>query len=184
MGTSQITEIYNNSNDTYFMYVWDEMHEGRYAVYPKVTEWTYPDEGKWFRIPPKSRVVAQDCGIPDGGKSAGIDRSRVIFKAERPDEPTGQGEPRRGLRINRVGEGDNDALQFRDNENGMELKTPGGNRVKLPSNIDQRLSLHIDETGAQFQENDVTQAPDVLAILEAVGKVMLELAPLLLQAMA
>lgn len=183
MGISEITEIYNNSSDTYFMYVWDDTREGRYAVYPKVTDWTYPDEGKWFKIPPNSRVVADDCGIPDGGKSAGRDRSRVIFKAAPPNQATSEGDPARGLRINRVGEGDNDALQFRDNETGLELQTPGGKRVQLPSDVNQKLSLHISNTGAQFQENDMVRAPDVLAILQQVGQVMLELAPLLLEAM-
>lgn len=183
MGISEITEIYNNSSDTYFMYVWDDTREGRYAVQPNVTDWTYPDEGKWFKIPAKSRVVADDCGIPDGGKSAGRDRARVIFKAVPPGQAASQGDPGRGLRINRVGEGDNDALQFRDNETGLELKTPGGQRVKLPSDINQRLSLHISDTGAQFQENDAVRSPDVAEILKQVGEILIQLAPLLLEAM-
>ncbi|HET9050596.1 MAG TPA: hypothetical protein VFO60_02770 [Candidatus Dormibacteraeota bacterium] len=162
---SEIVEISNRSNDAYFMYVWDNAHEGRYTSYTK-DEWVYPNEGKWYRIPPQSHLRADDCGLPDGGKAAGKDRTRVIFKAASANQAPAQGDPDRGLRINRVSLGDGkDAILFRDNATGAELKS-----IPIPNVMHQSLSLHIDDHGARFEQTDITASGE--SQLQAAGQVI------------
>lgn len=133
---SEITEISNTTNDTYYMYVWDNAHEGRYQLYGPSGDWNYPDEGKWLTIGPKVHIRADDCGIPDGGKTAGHERARVIFK-KLGGEKKLQGDPGRGLRINRAGLGDgNDSLEFRNHATGETLYS-----FKVPTTMHQSLLL-------------------------------------------
>lgn len=176
---SEIVEITNTSPDTYFMYVHDEDNEGRYTPYGK-DDWHYPANGEWYKLTPGSHFRADDCGIPDGGKSAGISRSRVIFRAESPGQAVSQGDPDRGLRVNRVsvGDGQHDALLFRDNATGLELK-----RVQIPNVMHQSLSLIIDDKGAGFHvvdstastESQVQEAFRVMGVVfETCGELFLE----------
>ncbi|HVF91358.1 MAG TPA: hypothetical protein VNH22_14935 [Blastocatellia bacterium] len=147
---SEIVEITNKTPDTYFMYVWDNAHEGRYTPFNK-DSWYYPSDGKWLEIGPRAHLRADDCGIPDGGKSAGKDRARVIFKAE-PNQKPSQGDPGRGLRVNRAGQGDGyDALVFRDHSTGETLSS-----TRIPTKMHQSLLLVIDDkSGARFEQTDI-----------------------------
>jgi hypothetical protein len=144
MGTtniSEISEISNKTTDTYYMYVWDNAHEGRYTPFDN-DQWQYPDEGKWLTIGPRAHLRADDCGIPDGGKSAGKDRCRVIFKAHG-DEQKLQGDPGRGLRMNRVGLGNGqDALIYGDHSSGETILSHD-----LPTSTHQNCLLLIDQDG-------------------------------------
>ncbi len=147
---SEIVEITNKTSDTYFMYVWDNEHEGRYTPFNK-DKWYYPDEGKWLEIKPHSHLRADDCGIPDGGKTAGKDRVRVIFKAKPGQKKPKQGDPGWGLRMNRVGLGNgNDAIVFRNHDSGEDVS-----RTEIPTKMHQSLLLLIDDTGAKFQQQDI-----------------------------
>ncbi|HLL48405.1 MAG TPA: hypothetical protein VK399_17005 [Longimicrobiaceae bacterium] len=162
---SEIVEISNTTSDTYFMYVWDDEHEGRYTPFDK-DDWNYPRDGAWLTIGPRAHLRADDCGIPDGGKSAGKDRTRVIFKAE-PNQRPSQGDPGRGLRVNRVGVGDGyDKLVFRDHSNGKLLK-----EIQIPTKMHQSLLLLIDEQeGAMFEQTDIAESGEHQ--LQEAGKVV------------
>jgi hypothetical protein len=163
---SEIVEITNKTKDTYFMYVWDNEHEGRYTPYNR-DNWYYPDEGKWLEIKPGAHIRADDCGLPDGGKTAGKDRVRVIFKAK-PGQRTGKGDPNRGLRMNRVGTGsNNDSIVFRNHGTGEDLS-----QTKIPARMHQSLLLIIDENGARFQETDraVSGEAQLQDAMKTVGK--------------
>ena len=166
---SEITEITNKTSDTYYMYVWDNSHEGRYTPYDK-DDWKYPNEGKWYTIAPGAHLRADDCGIPDGGKAAGKDRARVIFKAQ-PSDNRSQGDPGRGLRVNRVGVGDgNDNLLFRNHGTGEILA-----EVKLPTKMHQSLLLIIagPGEGIQFRQTDIAVSGE--AQLQEAGKIVGEI---------
>lgn len=160
---SEIVEIKNNTDDTYFMYVWDNAHEGRYQPYNKPdAKWNYPEEGRWLKIGPRAHLRADDCGIPDGGKSGGKDRTRVIFKAK-PGQLPGSGDPDRGLRVNRVGTGgDYDHLVFRDNATVKEVLS-----AKIPAIMHQSIILVIDVDGAQFVQSDMAMSGEAQAQRDA-----------------
>lgn len=146
---SEIVEIRNKTGDTFFMYVWDDEHEGTYTPFNK-DDWYYPKDGHWLEIEPNAHLRADDCGIPDGGKSAGKDRARVIFKAER-GQRVSQGDPGRGLRVNRDGMGDgNDRLIFRDHDTGEKIT-----EIIIPTMMHQSLLLRFDEKGAQFEQREM-----------------------------
>lgn len=149
---SEIVEIKNNTSDTYFMYVWDNEHEGRYLSYKaKKDNWYYPDEGKWLEIKPGAHIRADDCGIPDSGKSAGKDRVRVIFKAKRKGQRPSQGDPDYGLRVNRVGQGNgNDTIVFRDHATAKKLS-----ETEIPTKMHQSLILIIDNDGVKFEQKEM-----------------------------
>jgi hypothetical protein len=164
---SEITEITNKTDDTFYMYVWDEAHEGRYEPYDGSSSWNYPDEGKWLTIGPKAHLRADDCGIPDGGKTKGKERSRVIFK-KLPGPQKLAGDPGRGLRINRTGQGNGtDALQFRDNATGELLYS-----FPISTDLHQNLLLIFgDQTaGVQLKEKDSAVSGE--AKLNQAGAVM------------
>ena len=154
---SEITEIVNITNDTYYMYVWDNAHEGRYKSYTDNSgDWNYPSEGTWLTIGPNAHLRADDCGIPDGGKTAGMDRVRVLFKAKTNEKPALKGDPGHGLRINRVGLGGSDELLFRDNATADIVF-----RVPLPTNMHQSLVMKIagkSQGGLQFTQSDIAQS--------------------------
>jgi hypothetical protein len=163
---SEITEITNKTGDTFYMYVWDNAHEGRYTPFNK-DDWQYPSDGKWLKIGARAHLRADDCGIPDGGKSADKDRVRVIFKAK-PGEQPSQGDPGRGLRINRVGLGDgNDELLFRKHSTGEKVTS-----VKLPTRMHQSLLLVLGGPGegVQFQQTDIAVSGE--AQLQEAGKIV------------
>jgi hypothetical protein len=184
MGTtniSEITEITNKSPDTYYMYVWDNSHEGRYTPFQK-SDWHYPDEGKWLTMSPQAHLRADDCGIPDGGKSAGKDRCRVIFKS-RGAEGHKQGDPGRGLRVNRVGDANGqDRLIFADHATGetigsYTLKTSTHQNLLLVMDSEHKVQLLIRDQAksnqAQMEEvfTEIGEAmKDVLKIAAAVAK--------------
>lgn len=177
---SEIVEITNKTSDTYFMYVWDNAHEGRYTPYDK-DDWVYPSDGKWYKIGPHSHIRADDCGIPDGGKSAGKDRARVIFKATA-HHNTLQHDPGRGLRVNRVGKGNGyDELVFRNHATGERVKS-----VDIPTRMHQSLLLIIDDkNGAKFEQTDIAESGEY-QLQEAgkiIGKVFETIAQALLQVM-
>jgi hypothetical protein len=175
---SEIVEIKNNSSLTYFMYVWDNAHEGRYTPFTR-DDWKYPADGKWLEIAPGAHLRADDAGIPDGGKSAGKDRSRVIFA--KGNETIHQGDPDRGLRINRVGEGGgSDAILFRNNATGEELS-----RTSLPTGMHQSLSLVIDAKGAKFTQTDIAKSGEQQAHEAGViiGQVFQTMAEIFLEVM-
>lgn len=172
MGTtniSEITEITNKSSDTYYMYVWDNAHEGRYTAFQK-NDWNYPDEGKWLALSPHAHLRADDCGIPDGGKSAGKDRCRVIFKA-RGSEGHKQGDPGRGLRVNRVGNGDgNDRLVFANHATG---ETIGSYTVKTSTH--QNLLLVVggeDKVQLLVRDQAKSNQAQMEEVLKAIGESM------------
>ena len=152
---SEITEIRNETKDTYYMYVWDNAHEGRYRPFDDSSDWQYPSEGRWQQIAPGARLRADDCGIPDGGKAGGKDRTRVIFKAKPNGKPKGQGDPNYGLRVNRVGRGNgHDALVFRDNSNSRQVFD-----MELPTNMHQSLLVTIsDKDGIEFHQTDIARS--------------------------
>ncbi|WP_263350507.1 hypothetical protein [Acidicapsa acidisoli] len=164
---SELTEITNKTNDTFYMYVWDNAHEGTYKPYDESSDWYYPNEGKWLTIGPKAHLRADDCGIPDGGKSAGHERARVIFK-KLGNEKRLQGDPGRGLRVNRVGNGDGtDSLEFRNHATGETLYS-----FKVPTDMHQSLLLLFGgpEEGVQFRQKDIATSGE--AKLKQAGEVM------------
>jgi hypothetical protein len=164
---SELTEITNKTTDTFYMYVWDDAHEGRYKPYDNSSGWYYPDEGKWLTIGPNAHLRADDCGIPDGGKTAGDERARVIFK-KLGNEKQLQGDPGRGLRINRVGKGGgNDALQFRNHATGETLYS-----FDVPTEMHQSLLLLFGgpQEGVQFRQKDIATSGE--AKLKQAGAVM------------
>lgn len=152
---SEITEIRNQTKDTYYMYVWDNEHEGTYKPFDDSSDWHYPSDGRWQKIAPGAHLRADDCGIPDGGKSAGKDRTRVIFKAKPTEKAKGQGDPGYGVRVNRVGRGNGrDALVFRDNSTSRQVF-----EMELPTNMHQSLLVTIDEkNGIQFHQTDIARS--------------------------
>lgn len=166
---SEIVEITNKTQDTYYMYVWDNEHEGRYTPYGR-NDWHYPDDGKWLTIGPGAHLQADDCGIPDGGKSAGKNRVRVLFKANgRPAKH--QGDPGRGLRINRIGLGnDFDGLQFASHATG-EIRTT----VRLPTGMHQSLLLVIGGPGEGLSVKQTDIAWSNEHQLKEVGEAMKKL---------
>src|SRR5262249_48809300 len=106
-------------------------------------KWHYPDEGKWLKIGPQAHLRADDCGVPDGGKSAGKDRCRVIFKAHG-DERKLQGDPSRGLRMNRFGGGNGkDYLEYANHGTGESILSQA-----LPTSTHQNCLLLIDKDEA------------------------------------
>jgi hypothetical protein len=184
MGTtniSEITEITNKSSDTYYMYVWDNAHEGRFTPYQK-DDWHYPDEGKWLTVSPHAHLRADDCGIPDGGKSAGKDRCRVLFKA-RGSEGRKQGDPGRGLRVNRVGDGNGqDRLVFANHATGENIgsfavKTSTHQNLLLLLEDECKLQLIVRDEGQSVEGrvkevfSEIGQAAkDVLKVAVAIAK--------------
>jgi hypothetical protein len=187
MGTtsiSEVTEITNKTSDTYYMFVWDNSHEGRYTSFDK-DSWNYPSDGKWLKIPPKAHLRADDCGIPDGGKSAGKDRCRVIFKAHG-NEKKLQGDPGRGLRMNRVGGGDGkDYLEYADHATGETILTR-----TLPTSQHQNCLLLIDDkNGVQLKIKDKAtsteaQTKEIFSALGAAAADLLKLAVKVAEAVA
>ncbi len=147
--------------------MWDNTHEGRNQLYGASDKWDYPDKGKWLTIGPKTHFRADDCGIPDGGKSEGHERARVIFK-KLGGEKTLQGDPGRGLRINRAGLGDgNDALEFRNHATGEKVYS-----FKIPTSMHQSLLLLFGGPGkgVQLQQKDIAVSGEAKAA--QVGAVM------------
>ncbi len=164
---SEITEITNRTSDTFYMYVWDEEHEGRYKPYDESSDWHYPDEGKWLTIKANAHLRADDCGIPDGGKTKGHERARVIFK-KLGNEKKLQGDPGRGLRINRAGKGGGtDALVFRNHATGETVYS-----FDVPTEMHQSLLLLFggDREGVQIRQKDIAVSGE--AKLKQVGAVM------------
>lgn len=187
MGTTsitEITEVTNKTSDTYYMFVWDNSHEGRYTPFNK-DEWNYPSDGHWLTIPPHGHLRADDCGIPDGGKSAGKDRCRVIFKAHG-NEKKRQGDPGRGLRMNRVG-GNNgkDYLIYVDHATGETILSHS-----LPTSEHQNCLLIIDtENSVQLKVKDRTTSTEattkeVFSALGAAAQDLLKLAVKVAEAVA
>lgn len=178
---SEIVEIKNNTKDTYFMYVWDNEHEGRYTPLRR-ENWYYPDEGKWLEIKPGAHLRADDCGIPDGGKTAGKDRVRIIFKAK-PKQRTSKGDPSWGLRVNRVDNGnDTNSVVFRDHSTTKEIP---GTRITFPSKMHQSLILRFDETGVHFDQTDIAVSGEyqLQQGFELAGKIFEKSAQIFLEVM-
>lgn len=178
---SEIVEIKNNTKDTYFMYVWDNEHEGRYTPLRR-ENWYYPNEGKWLEIKPGAHLRADDCGIPDGGKTAGKDRVRIIFKAK-PNQKTSKGDPSWGLRVNRVDNGNNtNSVVFRDHSTTKEIP---GTRITFPSKMHQSLILRFDETGVHFDQTDIAVSGEyqLQQGFELAGKIFEKSAQIFLEVM-
>lgn len=170
---SEITEIYNKSTSRFFIYVWDNAHEGRYSPY-RSDDWHYPADGTWLAIEPGAHLRADDCGIPDGGKSSDRDRVRVLFKAE-PGQKAGKGDPGRGLRINRLAGGDgHDRLVFASHATGETLI-----EIPLPTVMHQTLLLTFNDGdgGIRFTQKDITKSGEAIAVeeLKKVQQAMLDL---------
>lgn len=149
---SEITEITNKTSERYFMYVWDNEHEGRYTPYGQ-DKWHYPEDGEWLEIAANAHLRADDCGIPDGGKSAGMDRVRVLFKASG-SERNKKGDPGRGLRVNRVGLHDGmDQLVFCNHATGETIGS-----IDIPTSMHQNLLLVIDAKGIRFEQKEAVKS--------------------------